>query len=335
MQNFRKQMETHQIEYKEKSLGIKEMGLWRDRCYPHILPKRKWNLNLWENIREEAQRYFNSNGIAWHIQKHNLLSSQIMCVNIFFPLRQHLDILEVYLTQYLDGLEKVINLDFEYIGPPDTKDPSGYRNYFNETGGRGQNRTSSDIAITWEGKGNTRNMLLLEFKFTEPGFGECSQKYNHHPERCLSSKRVINSHQFGPTECYRTEVGRSYWDKILSSHSPFRKELLTTESYCPFRYDFYQLMRNQLLAHCVQSDPEEDFNKVDFGVIYYDGNEVLTRMSRPFEEERNPLKAWLKLLKNPNTFHVFTVQDFLNTIEPKLHSDLENWRAYLKQRYNL
>ena len=323
MQNFREQMEKYQIKYKKEVLGVEEMGLWRGRQYPHILPERVWNLNLWENIRGEAQCYFNDNEIAWHMQKHNLLSSQVMCVNIFFPLKQHRGILEVWLSHYFSELERVTKLDFEYVGP---------KNYFNELGGRGQNRTSSDLAITWQDKEDRKNMLLLEFKFTEPDFGKCSKQGNTNPKRCLSSKDIVSSHK---TQCYRSEVGHPYWDMVLSSNNPFKKESLTVESYCPFHYDFYQLMRNQLLAHCIQSDPEEDFNKVEFGVIYHAENEALTRMSRPFAGEYNPLKAWHNLLKNPDTFHVFTVQEFLDDIEPNLRGDLENWRAYLKQRYDL
>ena len=318
-------MEKHQIEYKTKVLGIEQMGRWRGRHYPHIMPEDSWSLNLWEVISYEAIKYFAQSEIAWHIQKHNLLSSQIMCVNLFFPLKEYLNILKTWLSCHFD-VQNVVILDFEYIGPKG-------KNYFKEDGGRGQNRTSSDLAITWQDKEGKKNMLLLEFKFTEPDFGQCSKAGNPDHKRCLSAKKVVASPQ---TECYRVEKKeRRYWEYILSSDSPFQKELLTKESYCPFRYDFYQLMRNQLLAHCIQSDPEEDFNRVGFGVIYDAHNEVLTRMSRPFGGERNPLKAWPNLLKNPNTFHVFTVQEFLNTIEPKLHGDLVNWRMYLKQRYDL
>lgn len=324
MGNFREQVEKHQIKYKKEVLRVEQIGRWRGRPYPHILPERLWTLNLWEGIREEAQRYFNNNDIAWHIQKHNLLSSQIMCVNIFFPLKQHLDILKVWLSHHFNELEKVVNLDFEYIGP---------KNYFNEPGGRGQNRTSSDLSITWLDKKERQNMLLLEFKFTEPDFGQCSKQGNPDPKRCYLSKKVV---AFPETECYRVEEKeRRYWEYVLSSDGPFQKELLTKESYCPFRYDFYQLMRNQLLAHCIKSDPELGFNRVEFGVIYHADNEVLTRMPRPFGGEHNPLEAWPNLLKAPNTFHVFAVQEFLNTVETKLHGNLLNWRTHVKQRYDL
>ena len=326
MQDFKEQMKNAQIKYKADVLGIREKGRSeRGNQYPHLIPNAEWEYNLWEGIQEKAPRYFREKRIAWHRQKHNLLSSQVMCVNLFFPLKEHLDVLKPWLfSEFPDG-ESMIGLDFEHIG---------LKNYFNEPGGRGQNRTSSDLSITWQDKGKRKNMLLLEFKFTEPDFGECKKQGNPNPGRCLSSEKVIASPQ---TECYRAkDKKRQYWDYILSSGSPFRREALTTEKdYCPFRYDFYQLMRNQLLAHCIQSDSGSGFDRVEFGVIYHADNDNLMRMSHTFGGERNPLKAWLTLLKNPNTFHAFTVRDFMHTIEARLPDDLMDWRKYIKQRYGL
>lgn len=324
MHDFKERMRGHQIRYKAEVLGIQDMGASkRGNLYAHLLPREMWDYNLWEGIRNEAQSYFGATGIAWHDQNYNLLSSQVLCLNVFFPFRRRLDILGKFLSRYFADLEKVIDLDFEYIGP---------KNYFKERGGRGQNRTSSDVAVLWLNKEKRGHMLLLEFKFTESGFGECSQKDNPHPERCLNSSKVVS---FPHKECYRAEVRRTYWKWILSSDSPFRKQLLTAESFCPFRYDFYQLMRNQLLAHCIQSDPSSCLARVDFGVFYHAENQALVEMSRPFCGERNPLKAWPKMLENPDTFHTFTVQDFLKIIEPDLSDTLLGWRNYLKERYAL
>jgi len=58
-------------------------------------------------------------------------------------------------------------------------------------------------------------------------------------------------------------------------------------------------------------------------------------MIRPFDKEKNPLKAWRKLLRDPDTFHSFTIQEFLETIEPKLPLDLVGWRRYLEEKYLL
>ncbi|MCK4723669.1 MAG: hypothetical protein KAT75_10210, partial [Dehalococcoidia bacterium] len=64
-------------------------------------------------------------------------------------------------------------------------------------------------------------------------------------------------------------------------------------------------------------------------------SDKLLRMSHPFGGERDPLRAWPNLLKNPETFHAFTVQDFLDAIDKSLPEELVGWRAYLKQRYGV
>jgi len=175
-------------------------------------------------------------------------------------------------------------------------------------------------------------MLILEFKFTESGFGECSKQGNPNQRRCQSARRVIEALN---ENCWRAIRERTYWDIILSNDSPFRREALTTERYCPFRYDFYQLMRNQLLAHCIETDRQADFSRVDFGVIYHADNEALLKMTRPFGGERNPLKAWPILLKDPRKFHTFTIQELLGVVDRELPVGLAEWRSYLKQKYYL
>lgn len=332
MTDFRNQMRDWMYQYKTDILKVPEQGTWRGRRYPHLLSQHSWVLNLWEGICFKTIKHFAQSQISWHDQKHNLLSSQILCVNLFFPLKNHPNLLKLWLSSNLADVQVVTDLDFEYVGPDDPQDPSGYRNYLNESGSRGQNRTSADVAITWhDSKGGT-NLLLLEFKFTEPNFGECSRQGNPDRRRCLSSREIVRSPQ---TQCYRAEVDRPYWDIILGSDSPLRQGLLTTEVFCPFRYDFYQLMRNQLLAHCIQRDPEMKYDKVEFGVMYHADNEMLMHMIRPFDKEKDPLKAWQKLLRDPDTFHSFTIQQLLETIEPKLPVDLVDWRRYLQEKYLL
>lgn len=325
VQDFRERMEDKQSVYKTEVLGIAQMGWWGGNAYPHILPEDSWSLNLWHEISYAAVQYFAQSEIAWHNQKHNMLSSQVMSVNIFFPLMEHLDLLRPWLSRYYGDVRTVTDIDFEYAGPRD-------RNYFEEGGIRGQNRTSADVAITWEDKDKARNMLLLEFKFTEPSFGECSQQGNPDRRRCMSASRVMASPR---TQCYKAEMGRTYWRLALAADSPFLRDRLKAEHHCPFRYDFYQLMRGQLLAHCIERDVSAGYNRVDFGVMYHAANEQLLKMEHPFMGERNPLRSWPTLLTEPETFHACTMQDFLDAIEKNLPEELADWRAYLKQRYGV
>jgi len=311
---FYEDMKAKMVTYKTDNMDI----------YEHILPARQWTLNLWSGIRRTAVDYFSRKKIKWHNQRDNLLSSQILCVNIFFPLRNQPSLLDSFLREFYPSLAKVTDIDFEYIGR---------ENYFNETGGRGYNRTSADVAITWDDTKGKNNLLLVEFKFTEPNFGECSKSGNQNRERCNHGELVISSPK---TECYRSEKDRPYWDKILPE-GPFIREMLSKTKYCPFRYDFYQLMRNQLLAKCVAEDKDSGFHVVEFAVCYDDRNKTLLKLSHPIDGDSNPLTSWKSFLKNPSNFKYFTIQQLLGYVDhiDNLSSELKQWRTYLNQRYGL
>ncbi len=327
MSDFRSRMETAAIRYKEEVLGLRKPGNWRGGKYRHILPIEVWDLNLWEQIRDAARIHFVEEEIAWHDQRHNLLSSQILCVNIFFPLRNEQTLLAGFLASRVPQLDRVGKMYFEYIGD---------RNYLNEPGGRGQMRTSADVALEWFDVSNSRGLLLLEFKFTEREFGRCggaTSKGNVDRSRCRQPSKVV---QAPKKMCYLVDPKqRPYWKIALGPDSPLRIDLLAKEPYCPFRYDFYQLMRNQFLAHLIESDPHSGFQCASFGAVYHAENDQLLRMGRPFDRERNPLRAWAALLREPDRFITFTVQDLLTWMYPRLPSHLDEWRSFLSKKYGL
>jgi len=312
---FYDEMKAKMITYKIANMGI----------YEHILPARQWTQNLWSEVRQTAVDYFRRKKIKWHNEKGNLLSSQILCVNIFFPFRDHLSLLDGFLREFYPSLAKVTDVDFEYIGE---------KNYFNEPGGRGYNRTSTDVSIEWEDTVGKRNLLLIEFKFTEPNFGECSKSGNPDQQRCNHAELIISSHK---TQCYRSEKQRTYWDTILSPQGPLIVEMLNKTQYCPFRYDFYQLMRNQLLAHHITEDKGSGFHFAEFAVCYDERNKTLLHLSHPVAGDTNPFTSWKSFLKNPSSFKHFTIQQLLEYIEntDNLPSELEQWRVYLNKRYGL
>ena len=323
VQTFHERMEDKQSVFKTEVLDVKQMGLLKGKPYPHVLPEDAWSLNLWRDISYDAIRHFAQSDINWHPQKHSMLSSQIMRVNILFPLKEHLNILHRWLQSCQFDVAEVTDLMFEYTNP---------RDYLNEKGEHGKPLPIADIAIKWTDTAKQKNLLLLDIKFAESDFGVCTQENNPNPRRCFVSKKIVSSHK---KQCYKSQMGRRYWDIILSSGSPLWKDSMTLETHCPFRYDFFQLMRGQLIAHCMQYDKKSGFDKVESAVMYHAGNDDLLRMSHPFDKELNPLKAWSTLLQKPETFHAFTLQDFFKAIESLLPFELTKWREYINQRYGV
>jgi len=327
MSDFRSKMESAAVRHKETDLGVRTCGKWQGAEYRHILPPELWDLNLWEPIRDSATAHFREEGISWHNQRHNLLSSQVQCVNVFFPLRDAQELLGPVLVNYLPRLARVGRMHFECIGN---------KNYLNEPGTRGRMRTSADVALEWYDAHNSKNLLLLEYKFTETAFGGCSgakSPGNKDKSRCRRASEVAGAPD---RMCYLVDPHRRpYWEIALASDGPLRPDLLARESYCPFRYDLQQLMRNQFLAHQIESDPGSGFDSATFGVVYHEDNEQLLRMGHPFGGERNPFTAWRGLLRKPGRFIALTIQELLASVDSRLPSDLARWREFLHARYEL
>ena len=327
MSDLRSRMETAAIRFKEEVLRVRKCGKWRGKEHRHILPIEVWDLNLWEQIRTTARIHFLERDIAWHQQRHNLLSSQVLCVNVFFPLRDEQRLLTGFFRDRIPQITRLGTMHFEYIGKKD---------YLKEGGGRGRMRTSADVALEWFDANNSLGLLLLEFKFTESEFGRCggaTSPGNRDKSRCRQPTEVVQAPE---KMCYLVDPKkRPYWEIALGQDSPLHIDQLTKEPYCPFRFDFYQLMRNQLLAHQIESDPDSGIQRALFGVVYHAENDRLLRMGRPFGGERDPLKAWAGLLREPDRLITFTIQDLLAWMHQRLPSHLEEWRAFLNARYGL
>ncbi len=322
VQTFRERMEDKQSVFKTEILGIKQMGLLRGNPYPHVLPEDAWSLNLWREIAYDAIKHFAQSEIVWHPSKHNMLSSQVLCANIFYPLREHLNVIHTWMQSCQLDVGEVVDLNFNFVS---------HKNYLHERDDRGL-PPIADLSITWVDMAKRRNLLLLSFKFAEANLGECSPAGNPNPKRCYVSSKVVGSPR---SQCYRVQQGRRYWDVINSASGPLWKDSLVIEKYCPFRYDFFHLMRGQLLAHCIQSDSKSGYDRAEFGILYHASNSELLQMALSFDDERNPFKVWPTLLHKPETFHAFTLQDFFATLERSLPLDLTGWRQYLNQRYGL
>ncbi len=333
-QAFQTEIKNRAIAFKHAHLGIYEKGTrpyinknhqLTNLEYDHILPARLWEQTLWHGIRQDAINYFTTERIQWHGQCNNLLSSQVLCLNIFFPFRTRLNLITGFLKTHHASLKRVTGIEFEYTGQD---------NYFHESGGRGQNMTSADVVFFWEDNLGRRNITLTECKFTEQAFGECGKSSNPDRNRCNNGKAVIASYK---SQCYRSQVGRLYWDMILAPNSPIKSEVLYKSKACPFRYDLYQLMRNQLLAHCLMQDKQNGLSGATFAVCHDARNTALTTYRNTNEYGTgNTLVIWKSFLKEPGAFGHFTYQDFMAYLDSiALPDELKPWRAYLNQRYGL
>ena len=138
-------------------------GTWRNgnKRYPYILDNRdKTLLNFLPGFREALRNHIVSSKIKLHTDAHHLNSSQIMCMNFFFPLMQE------------KKLSYVLNLLDEH---GDWLEPTGQFEKISEIDGGQRGATNFDFYI----ESSNREKAYFEIKYTEGDFGTAKDDKRH------------------------------------------------------------------------------------------------------------------------------------------------------------
>jgi hypothetical protein len=207
--------------------------------YDFCLPVEHARENLLPETRDAALPLFAELGIPWHRgieggPSNHLLSSQVQCVNALMPMvtdpervrrafGSTLDIVEVL------EIEPGRHLTFEYVSPTDylSEAVDGRRT-------RGASCTSVDAAFCYRTSAGATELALVEWKFTE--------SYSTRHDSAKDGVRAAR-----------------YQARVEAPDSPIRPgvpfALLLDEP-------FYQLVRQQLLAYALESDPATPYSTV-------------------------------------------------------------------------
>ena len=143
-------------EYKQETLNVSENGVWRGREYGHILPKNVGHKNIMldeNDFRIDGDTLtFTKSGksIKLHEGYHHLNSSQILCVNYFYPFLSDINKL-TELARFLGIDEKASGAEFEFTAP---------------------DSSNIDFVIFTEGG----RRVYMEIKYCESDFGAASSK---------------------------------------------------------------------------------------------------------------------------------------------------------------
>lgn len=229
-----------------------------------------WPSNIDNAHRETAQALFAADPpIQAHRWVNHLLSSQAACVNFLMPMLGRPDLLARWVGHVL-GIEGVtIEPIEERAGVPQ---PIAFewfpnRDYLNEAGPkgrtRGANATSLDAAVRYRHDGQSR-LLLIEWKYTESYGAELGGSHD------TRTARYAN--------IWRWPAGPIRADPNLE----------LTDFY---REPFYQLLRQQMLAHAIEVDPKSGFTRVDLVHISPAGNKALRAITAPKFEPFGGAKA--------------------------------------------
>jgi|LSQX01.2.fsa_nt_gb hypothetical protein len=218
--SFITKVKKHMGNYKRQVLNITVNGIWRDKRQPngyvereHILPKEKiknvHKKNLLKTYRDECWAYILREKIKLHPYAHHLNSSQMMCINFFYPfavkdeIKKHLiSVIQNHcFEQVIINNPENLKFEFEYESPKDKI--------------KHHRATNFDLRIS-----NNNLKLYFEIKYTENAFGKCRDKKD---------------------ERYITKYNEKYHDlaeKVIDS------KLVSNDDFYDIFYDNYQIMRN-------------------------------------------------------------------------------------------
>jgi hypothetical protein len=252
--------------------------------YPFCLPVEHAALNLLPEVRDSALALFAAEAIGWHAgvdggPSNHLLSSQVQCVNALGQMVTDRDRLLRAFGEMLH-IDEVLEIEpgrfltFEYVGPTDFFDeaPGGTRT-------RGAHCTSIDAAFLHRRHDGQRELVLVEWKYTE----------------CYGLRRPDPAKD-------RVRWGR-YGAAWSASDSPIRADLLRFELILD--EPFYQLVRQQLLAHELEKAKAHGADRVRVLHVLPAGNAAYqSSLVRPEHRELGATvsQVWQRLLVRADRF---------------------------------
>ena len=337
MRTFEEQMREHQVAWRKSSDCSTDWGWQNGRQYEHVLDRRNWEEGLWPGIRKESSRplqaYLSAGGIQKHTGAHNLLSSWVLCANLYFPFGGSASgrrMLAGFLGQHVhNGIRSVEAVELEYA-------EDGYlcpsELLGEEGGGRGSGQTSPDVAFLVN---RGRGLVLTENKFVEHSFYRCSARRSHgtddrpgNPDskRCLDVKAVVDDPDH---TCHQETWGRKYWKCLKPA---ICKDAMLLLGRCPAATAGYQLLRQQALAEGIATSGK--YSLVASCVAVDVRNATLAGCLH--STGLSDIRQWGSLFRGKARFAVFTHQDWVKWVAAHDEgSEWSDWLAYVKSRYGM
>ncbi|MGY1709106.1 PGN_0703 family putative restriction endonuclease [Geodermatophilus sp. SYSU D00758] len=253
---------------------------------PFCLPVEHAAANLLPDVREEALALFADLGIPWHRGHgagpgNHLLSSQVQCVNALTrmvrdPARLQKAFGSVLGVAEVMAIEPGRHLTFAFIGSADVLGEArgGHRM-------RGAQNTSVDAAFLYRTSEGRTELALVEWKYTE--------EYR----------------RGRPADPARDAVRRRRYHHLWAADDgPLRTDVVPFEDV--LAEPFYQLMRQQLLAHELEKRGELGATAVRVVHVLPPANSgyqaSLTRDSHR-RAGTTVDEVWTRLLRRPDRFH--------------------------------
>jgi hypothetical protein len=327
MGKFLDSEQDRQAQFKQSSPDFsgaaRQNGEYKDKPRPFCLPPSLAKENLFSGFRAAADEWFYHHKIKWHDglngrPSNHLCDSQVCCVNFLFAFADQSEPLATLLKPLFPAIKQMVPVEdgkfvtFAWIGK---KNYLGERVREEGSRTRGANCTSADALVQFERTDGKRQIVLIAWKYTEA----------YHS---IHLKTPPNGTD--PTTIYRT-----LFDK---ADGPLDNGLIPSfESLC---YEpFYQLLRQQLLAHAMATAKSPEADIVSLLHIAPAHNHDFRKVTSPQLKGLGDTATgvWAKLVK-PATdgvarFKSVATERLFKPLLAEPTAELKPWSDYLTQRY--
>jgi hypothetical protein len=303
------------------SEDAREDGVYKGKPRPFCLPRSYSGENVYTGIREEVIEYFTNYEINWHDAidrkpSNHLCDSQVCCVNFLYPFAYEPEALRELLFPLFPNIKRVIPM--EQKGQYLSIEWIGLENYLGEKQPgpgkrtRGANFTSADAAVMFQRTDGQRQIVLIEWKYTESYSGASLKKAKSGTDRTKIYEHLYERDDF-----------------------PIDKALLP--SFDDLFYEpFYQFMRQQLLAHEMERAKELGANIVSLLHIAPNHNQEFQRVTSPKLSSigESVIDVWKKLQRPPHRFDSVSTEDLFGGFSIRQFPEMTEWWEYITARYS-
>ncbi|HNT26037.1 MAG TPA: hypothetical protein PKM21_16825 [Anaerolineales bacterium] len=312
-----------QAEFKANSSYFSEParaeGVYKHKPRAFCLPVDLAEQNLVPEIRQSALAHFARHRIKWHDGQggkpsNHLCDSQVCCVNFLFPLADKPSALAGVFSPIFPEIRQMLPVEsdqyvsFEWIGE---QNYLGEKISRNGQRTRGANCTSADAIVMFERKDGKRQVVLIEWKYTE-SYGGTFLKISD-------------------SGTDRTEIYRPLFER---EDCPIRKDILPNFDAL-FYEPFYQFMRQQLLAHEMEKARELDADIVSVLHIAPAHNADFRRVTSPqlINLGETATSVWTKLVKPGGRFISVSTEQLFGNLSQEENPQINAWVEYINSRY--
>lgn len=312
-----------QAQFKQTALYFPEAaradGEYKHHNYPYCLPRNLSEQNLVPGIRTRVQEYFERHEIKWHdaidhCPSNHMCDSQVCGVNFLFAFADKPNALAELLRPVYPNLQTMLPMEDDLYVACEWIGLDAYLGEIkrgNQKRTRGANFTSADMAVSFERTDGRKQIVLIEWKYTE--------SYSPSPLHKAKSGRdrtLIYEHLYKMPDCPLDhavvgEIGNLFYEP------------------------FYQLMRQQFLAREMERAHELDADVVSVLHIAPCHNLDFRRVTSPalYKPDLSVIDVWKKIVRDADCFASVYTEDLFGRFHTAVYPELEEWWKYIETRY--